>query len=938
MGSTSPVPGPADVAFAAWLKRRGSPEADSFHSLLQAHPQHVAELRALHEQWQRWEPMLRLAGFDPTAPASFAERLRAAHGSDVDPAVSLDAPPSDLGKASSDLLKRLGKKSTGSRYRLEGEVARGGMGAILRVWDEDIRRHLAMKVVLGKGDPATTDGTPAVDPSQLARFLEEAQVTGQLDHPGIVPVHELGIDEDGRVFFTMKLVKGRDLKSIYDLVFEGKDGWNETRALTVLLKVCEAVAYAHKKGVIHRDLKPSNVMVGDFGEVYVMDWGLARVAGRKDQRDIRIAPVVGGSSRSVRTERREEREDTPDSPIVTMDGDVVGTPAYMSIEQARGEIQRLDERSDVYSIGSMLYHLLTRQAPYTSPGERVSNRTVYARLLDGPPKPIRTLRQNLSAELEAVCEMAMMRDAANRYRDTSALADDLRAYLERRVVRAYETGAFAEAKKWVLRNKLLTASALLALLVAAGGSTWIGTQNVQLRRANTLAADKTAEAESSAARARASEQDALRLRNAALARERHVRIRGLAQDIALLDSLDNDVVSVRDQPLPAWEWWIREASQLIDGSGDGLTTPEDWKPGLADVVHARSEIGTRAIQVPQPSNVAPDLPAAGRLSRITFSDPQDQWADDVLAAIEYSLERLSERLAAVHQSATTAVARQTWDVARKSILNSPLYVGLRVPIQCGLLPIGADPVTGLWEFVDIETGSIPDRASSGTLIITAESGVVYVLLPSDEVPVEHGRQGTSINNVVLDPFFLSKYELTRAQGQRIANYSYENSFRSRPNAKTYDTAPLQSFNISDEAFVPWTRLPTSAEWEYACRAGTRTPWWTGASAETLPGSEHLRFDPTLSPHPLPVGSLQPNPFGFYDMHGNVPELCVRHEPPDELLFTGDSAFAGQLNTPNTDRYILCGGSVYWPVRQSVASSRSRLFGAGGVRLARSLLP
>jgi len=185
------------------------------------------------------------------------------------------------------------------------------MGAILKVWDEDLRRSLAMKVILGKGDGAIGGETPPVDRRLLARFLEEAQVTGQLDHPGIVPVHELGLDAEGRVYFTMKLVKGRDLKQIFELAFEEREGWNETRALGVILKVCEAMAYAHKKGVIHRDLKPANVMVGGFGEVFVMDWGLARVLGQKDTHDLRLQPVAATSS--LATERREERQDAPDS-------------------------------------------------------------------------------------------------------------------------------------------------------------------------------------------------------------------------------------------------------------------------------------------------------------------------------------------------------------------------------------------------------------------------------------------------------------------------------------------------------------------------------------------------------------------------------------------------------------------------------------------------
>ncbi|MHC5209558.1 MAG: serine/threonine-protein kinase, partial [Planctomycetota bacterium] len=223
-------------------------------------------------------------------------------------------PPS--GSAPSELVEQLAAHAPkASRYTLEGEIARGGMGAIVKVWDEDLRRHLAMKVVLGEADAKPTGRTPVVDERTLGRFLEEAQVTGQLDHPGVVPVHELGVDATGRVYFTMRLVKGRDLKEIFGLVWRGAEGWSQTRALNVLLKACEALAYAHSKGVVHRDLKPSNIMVGRFGEVYVMDWGLARVLGHEDRKDIRLrSETVPESSEAVRSLRRDAVGLTPDSP------------------------------------------------------------------------------------------------------------------------------------------------------------------------------------------------------------------------------------------------------------------------------------------------------------------------------------------------------------------------------------------------------------------------------------------------------------------------------------------------------------------------------------------------------------------------------------------------------------------------------------------------
>ncbi|MHC4598675.1 MAG: serine/threonine-protein kinase, partial [Planctomycetota bacterium] len=166
------------------------------------------------------------------------------------------------------------------RYSVLGEIARGGMGAIVRLVDNDIRRPVAMKVILSDETAGTADR------ERVERFVEEAQVTGQLEHPNIVPVHELGLDHEGKVYFTMKLVKGESLDSILDRLADKDPGhagkYPLSHLLQVFLKVCDAIAFAHSKGVIHRDLKPENVMVGSFGEVLVMDWGLAKVKGRED--------------------------------------------------------------------------------------------------------------------------------------------------------------------------------------------------------------------------------------------------------------------------------------------------------------------------------------------------------------------------------------------------------------------------------------------------------------------------------------------------------------------------------------------------------------------------------------------------------------------------------------------------------------------------------
>ncbi len=293
---------------------------------------------------------------------SFIQRLQNRVGREIDPGIQLQdeseflrdaaaaGEESDTSKGSSGSGRRLIDKladsvKLSSRYRVSKELARGGMGTILRVWDDDLRRNLAMKVMHGLANTDASTRTGGADQERLVRFLEEAQITGQLDHPGIVPVHDLGIDPDGRCYFTMRLVRGRELKEILKLAREGREGWTQTRALGVILKVCEAMAFAHSKSVIHRDLKPANIMVGRFGETYVMDWGLARVTGKETA--IESKPHDASSLSIVRTDRRDSEKDDPDSPLVTLGGDVVGPPSYMPLEQAQGDLANFGPTAEI---------------------------------------------------------------------------------------------------------------------------------------------------------------------------------------------------------------------------------------------------------------------------------------------------------------------------------------------------------------------------------------------------------------------------------------------------------------------------------------------------------------------------------------------------------------------------------------------------------------
>ncbi len=243
--------------------------------------------------------------------------------------------------------------SAADRFVVEEALARGGMGMILAARDVNIRRVTAMKVLTAENP---TD-------KQLLRFIEEAQITGQLEHPNIVPVHELGVSDSGRIYYTMKMVEGVTLLDVIKGVREHRheiiDKYPISRLLTVFAKVCDAVAFAHSRGVIHRDLKPDNVMIGDFGEVLLMDWGLAKVVGDKAMLSGMIEE--DGVSLEEAVNRIPARQSMANQR--TLEGQILGTPNYMPPEQAAGKISELDKRTDIYSLGGVLYDLLCLRAP-----------------------------------------------------------------------------------------------------------------------------------------------------------------------------------------------------------------------------------------------------------------------------------------------------------------------------------------------------------------------------------------------------------------------------------------------------------------------------------------------------------------------------------------------------------------------------------------------
>jgi serine/threonine-protein kinase len=378
------------------------------------------------------------------------------------------------------------------RYQLGEEIGRGGMGAVLRARDPHLDRELAVKVLW--------DG-PA-GPEALRRFVEEAQVCSQLQHPSIVPVHDLGTLPDGRPFFAMKLVKGRTLAALLQERAGPAD--DLPRFLTIFEQVCQAVAYAHSKGVLHRDLKPANVMVGAFGEVQVMDWGLAKVLRPQGG-----AAAEAGAASLIRTVRSAAGEES-------RAGLAMGTPAYMAPEQARGEVERLDERCDVFGLGAILCVVLTGKPPFLGDAIEAHARAICAELGDAFA---RLDGCGADAELVALAKRCLAAQAADRPRDGGAVAQAVTAY-QRSVqerLRQAELGrarAQVQAAEERKRRRLtlaLAAAVLLALLGVGVGAYW---RQRQPARADLAVGGGLAQAELLAAQARAAPLQAERYRQA----------------------------------------------------------------------------------------------------------------------------------------------------------------------------------------------------------------------------------------------------------------------------------------------------------------------------------------------------------------------------------------------------------------------------------------
>lgn len=404
----------ADRLYLSFRARARDPESE-FAAFLAEHGEHAERLRFLHEHWQELGQILGKLGGDNLADQirAFAEYTQTL--SSFGEAIHFDPAA----------VERLRQEGFADRYEVVREIHRSRLSVLLEVYDRRLRRPCAMKVLRpreeGQGD------------THQFVHMAEALITAQLEHPAIVPIQDVGFDEAGRLCFVMKLIRGRTFEHVIEAVHQRRDGWTLHKALRTLLRICDALEYAHSHGVSHQDIKPANLMVGRWGEAYLMDWGLhtrhdkaAELLEADD--DLR----VGGAALGVGPR---------------------GTPLYMSPEQARQQHDLTGPASDVYSMGGVLYHLIAGRPAYLEPDEQPTLWEIVRKVACFPPRPLAEVAPRAPAELVAVCERAMQREIRDRYASTTELREALAQFLEDEAEERQE--ALRQARRARASNQML---------------------------------------------------------------------------------------------------------------------------------------------------------------------------------------------------------------------------------------------------------------------------------------------------------------------------------------------------------------------------------------------------------------------------------------------------------------------------------------------------
>ncbi len=826
-------------------------------------------------------------------------------------------------------LRELGlvERSSGQRslperlggFRLIEQLGEGGMGLVWEAEEEALGRRVALKMVRPE---------QLWFPGARERFRREVESVARLQHPGIVPVYAVG-EELGVPFFTMELLDGCTLADALELL-RGKDpraltgadlhraveaasrarvaamhavhehrpsayggafprSWSDT-CVQIVRQMAEALDYAHGRSLVHRDVKPSNVAITRSGRAMLFDFGLAR---------------SGDVDRMTRT------------------GSQIGSLPYMSPEQVLGR-DDLDPRTDVYSLGATFYELLTLRPAFASGSAPEMQTAILAGRF---PRP-REIAPSIAWDVETVCLKAMARERDQRYASADDLARDLGNLLSHRPIEARRPGAVLRFVRWSQRHPRVSAAVFAALplcALALAGVAWIQTE----RRADEERLRRDADASAEIA-----------TEEKLIATAEKLKVLRLSDVRRLSDLLRDEETLWPSHPekIAEHESWLARARELVGRIDIHRATLADLERSPA----ARAEDGSHR-----------------------FASTEEQWQHDTLAELIQGLERIAapadgliarveSRLAFARtideRTRSGDEARRLWSECVSSIADCarcPQYEGLVLTPQIGLLPIGQDPQSGLWEFAELQTGEPAQRDESGKIALSPETGFVFVLLPGgsywmgstdDPDDPDYDELGLDIREhprhlVELDPFFISKYDVTVAQWERIQLAKAPPDTDSGPMHPAANLSWLEAQRACTKLGLV---LPTEAQWEYACRAGTTTPWWSGRDKTSLQGAANL-LDATVAKnrptggrpveawledgwtYTSPVDAMRPNPFGLHDMMGNVYQVCRdRFAPYSSPVRPGD----GERTPVATQNRVHRGGSAASLIMEARCAYRS----------------
>jgi serine/threonine-protein kinase len=528
--------------------------------------------------------------------------------------------------------------SAGDRFRVLRPHAEGGLGEVSVARDEELHREVALKTIRERF---------AHDAQSRARFVLEAEITGSLEHPGIVPVYGLGQYGDGRPFYAMRFIRGDSLRNAADRFHRGEERRERGRGLAFrqllgrFVDVCQAVEYAHSRGVLHRDLKPGNIMLGKYGETLVVDWGLAKTVGRQADHRSSGEKTLEPFSASGST--------------ATQVGSVVGTPAFMSPEQAEGKLDQLSPRTDVYSLGATLYYVLTGEPPVNGK----DHEEVMRRVREGDIRPPREICPSLPKGLAAICRKAMAREMADRYVSARSLAEDVERWLADEAVAARPDTVAEKIGRWTRRHRSAAAVGAISFVLITA---ILVSSLVTVLRQRDAALEAQREADAAARKAELAKADAEAAtaraqQSAATAREvvdhflikigddqwsgiphaESMRIEMVEQAIAryqqMLDESPNDLDLIRDTAMAFRRCGnlyrmvneFAEARELYQRSRELYDDAVARRPDNADLARARLELLLDAVDVARDGQVAAapeimQIAAAAQQLRERFPD------------------------------------------------------------------------------------------------------------------------------------------------------------------------------------------------------------------------------------------------------------------------------------------------------------------------------